>query len=420
MAGCWRRQVVARTEAKSGRAKARRIPWALLAIVAYFAVASVIGTWGSHQDLWVPFSILLLFLGFIPGLFFHEFGHLWCGRLLSIQMYLLSVGVGPLLFRGRIGDTRLEVRALPLSGFVAVYPELVVRKYRVALFLLSGVLGNIALIALLAAIEVSGIVPWPAVQAIGPLVFAQLYFIVVNLLPLRARIDGRHVATDGLQLLQLLRGPSRGLTQYGLAYAGLLGRYGAPVRPATTAASARVMYQISRLDRWDDADARRDRRESLLRELASGALSREEVMLVLDGLITDGLLSDDPAVRPHLDEWSLRATKLGPDIATLVGSRGAVLVELGRYDEGKALLAPIVEAERTEPLDALLSLIFLARAEHACGDDAAARRYAASARQIVETIKDSPIAKAALALLESSAAKSGPAYAHGYAVPGFR
>jgi hypothetical protein len=36
--------------------------------------------------------------------------------------------------------------------------------------------------------------------------------------------------------------------------------------------------------------------------------------------------------------------RLGPDIATLRGSRGAVLVELGRYHEGKALLVSLVGA----------------------------------------------------------------------------
>jgi hypothetical protein len=64
-------------------------------------------------------------------------------------------------------------------------------------------------------------------------------------------------------------------------------------------------------------------------------LSREEEMLVLDTLLTYGLACGDTELRPHLDEWSLRASELGPEIATLIGTRGAVLVELGQFAAGR-------------------------------------------------------------------------------------
>jgi rhamnogalacturonyl hydrolase YesR len=56
-----------------------------------------------------------------------------------------------------------------------------------------------------------------------------------------------------------------------------------------------------------------------------------------------------------------------------VGSRGAVLVELGRHGEGKALLDTLVQADDTAPFDALMmSCLFLARAEQALGNPTAA------------------------------------------------
>jgi len=96
----------------------------------------------------------------------------------------------------------------------------------------------------------------------------------------------------------------------------------------------------------DRPETRRASQEALPRELEAGDLAPEEKMLVLDALATDGLVSRDPAVLPHLDDWSRQALALGPELPTPLGGRGAVLVEVGRYEEGKALLAPLAAASQ--------------------------------------------------------------------------
>ena len=146
---------------------------------------------------------------------------------------------------------------------------------------------------------------------------------------------------------------------------------------------------------------RHDFREALLRELEGGDLVREEKMWVLDALVTDGLISGDPAVRARLDEWSLQALELGPELPTLLGSRGAALVELGRYEAGKILLAPLAAANQARPYDSLMSQAFLARAERALGDEAAARQFVNAARTIAEAIPASPRVMAMLARHET-------------------
>jgi hypothetical protein len=111
----------------------------------------------------------------------------------------------------------------------------------------------------------------------------------------------------------------------------------------------------------------------------------EEEMRILDALLTDGLIFADPTLRPMLDQWSLRAVQLGPEIKTLAGTRGAVLVELGRYQEGKALLEPLARADTTPPFDTLMTEIFLAHAEHALGDAGAATELMTRARAAIAT-----------------------------------
>jgi len=59
-------------------------------------------------------SGLLLFLlgyiglivgGFIVGTMAHEAGHLLCARLASIPLRRMVIGWGPILVRGRVGDS---------------------------------------------------------------------------------------------------------------------------------------------------------------------------------------------------------------------------------------------------------------------------------------------------------------------------
>ena len=157
-----------------------------------------------------------------------------------------------------------------------------------------------------------------------------------------------------------------------------------------TLASSRILYQLSYSDRFTDEEACRDFREAMLRELEGGDLAREEKMLVLDALVTDGLISGDPAVCPRLDEWSEQALALGPELPTLLGSRGAVLVELGRYEEGKALLAPLVASSPAQSFDSFMSHAFLARAERALGDEAVARQFADVARTTAQAVQATP------------------------------
>jgi hypothetical protein len=335
-------------------------------------------------DYWLLGIIASPVLGLVAGLACHEFGHMLCAVLLSLPIRLISIGLGPLLWRGRIGGIQFQLRAIPLAGYVRCYPQPVVRILPSLSVLLGGVLGNIALIGLVAAVVRAGGVSDPALDWLGLIVLVQYCIIVQNLAPYWTTVDGLRVGTDGMQLLQLVVGPWRGPTQAGLLYAAMLDHYGGADRAPLRRASARLIYQMLRPDRWTDADARRDFQDALQRELRRGALSREETILALDALVTCALMYPDQLLRAHLDAWSQEALRLGPDITTLRGSRGAVLVELGRYQEGTELLAPLVAAQPGKSFDTFMSCVFLARAEHAMGNDAAAQALATTARDNAE------------------------------------
>jgi Peptidase family M50 len=369
------------TEDRTG-SLARRVEIVVFLCLAVVLICASVST----GDYWLLGIIASPVLGLAAGLAFHEFGHMLCAMLVSVPIRLLSIGIGPLLWRVRIGETHFKLHAVPLSGYVACYPRPLVRPVSMLFVLLGGVLGNAALVGLVTVVVKTKVVSGLALDDLGLIVLVQFFIIIENLVPYWTTTGGVRIGTDGLQLLQVLAGPWRGPTEAGLLYAAKLDGYSGADRVPPRRACVRLIYQILRSDRWADAETRRDFQDAVQRELGRGTLSREETILALDALVTSGLMYRDPAVRTHLDAWSQQALRLGPDIATLRGSRGAVLVELGRYQEGKALLLPFIGAQPGKSFDAFMHCVFLARAEHALGNTAAARAFAATARVNVEAV----------------------------------
>jgi hypothetical protein len=331
--------------------------------------------------------VLAIFAVLALGLVVHEGGHLAFAALGSISVQLVSIGIGPPLLRARFGKTEFEVRTFPFAGFVAPASYDDLRKPWHIAFVLGGVCGNAALIVAIALLDRSGLAAaWPQVIRDGfePMIYFQIYSIVVNLIPHQVSIDGRLVGTDGWQLIELLRG--RHTADAYRDYVGRLARYSAGGSPRTTETWPVMLRQVTRTETWSNAFARHDVLPILRRELASGTLSPEEEMLALDALITTGLVSGAPDWRLHLDAWSARAVALGPDIATLKGSRGAVLVELGQPQAGKALLESLAATAPSGSIDATMTQIYLARAEGALNNVAAAQPHLADARRAVDAI----------------------------------
>jgi hypothetical protein len=300
--------------------------------------------------------------------------------------------------RFRLGEVLFELRLFPLGGSVATYPQLVARKVMMLFVTLGGVLGNGAL--LLAALAATSILPEDAGTPLRAIAATQFYLIAGNLLPFRVKVDGVEVGSDGLQLLKLLWGPRSGPTEAARRYAEMLVAYARPnaPEPVNSPAASRLFPLINDPRQWEDAEATRAHLDALEGELAND-LSLEEELLALDALITTGLILGDPTLRPRLDRWSLRALQLGPHVPTLRGSRGAVLVELGRCKEGQALLAGFAAAEGS--FDALMNQVYLARAEHALGDRAAAVRCAEAARKTAASHPQAPGVKPLLRRLEA-------------------
>ncbi|MCA9532676.1 MAG: tetratricopeptide repeat protein [Myxococcales bacterium] len=69
----------------------------------------------------LAFPLLLLF--WAPALVVHECGHALAAKLVGWRVTQMVLGVGPELFRFRVGETRVVVRALLAEGYVVPTPR---------------------------------------------------------------------------------------------------------------------------------------------------------------------------------------------------------------------------------------------------------------------------------------------------------
>ena len=327
---------------------------------------------GQTLPMFLFVSLGLFFLGLAVGAVASKLGRLLCARVGSIPIRRMVIGRGPVLVCGRIGDMRVEVRLVPTGAVVtcAESPSMPKRS-AVLLHLLSGALASVVVIGVIIWLHLAGVVPTILRNDVGtPVVIAQLGILVfAQLLVIAGSVAEPFVYAGSRQITPYREGTTR------------------PPISTRSLGFVRLMHSAALDQMRNTAESRRKAWAALQREVGRGDLTAEEEMFALDWLITHGLAADrpifgDPMLRPKLDEWSERALRLGPKVKTLVGSRGAVLVELGRYREGKALLQTIAAAKAAPLFDALLVRIFLARAEHALGNAAAARSLIAQARAL--------------------------------------
>jgi predicted Zn-dependent protease len=88
---------------------------------------------------------------------------------------------------------------------------------------------------------------------------------------------------------------------------------------------------------------------------------------ILDSLACIPLFSGKDEFLRQADDWSLHALEIEPSSLTLKGTRGGVLVELGRIEEGKQLLEDCFKNSASVN-DKSISACYLALAASKQGD----------------------------------------------------
>jgi tetratricopeptide (TPR) repeat protein len=140
-------------------------------------------------------------------------------------------------------------------------------------------------------------------------------------------------------------------------------------------------------------------RETFL-ALLEHQLKPELKYMVLNNIAYANLMVGDSQLLPEADAYSAEAYQNAPWMPAIAGTRGAVLVEMGRLNEGVSLLKRAM-AEHTDAQGKAANACYLAIAESHRGNPEEARRYLETARALDPTCYLLPRATEQLALSRS-------------------
>lgn len=153
----------------------------------------------------------LLFVVFwIPLLFIHEFGHAIMARVLGWQVQRIVIGFGKVLFRTSLLDAPMEIRTIPLEGFVQIAPKtLHMARIKHALIYFAGpgieLLAFFIIMIMLGGMDQLFTITNDYTRIVlQSFAFAALAGAVINLIPLGIITKDGSTPNDGMGILMCL------------------------------------------------------------------------------------------------------------------------------------------------------------------------------------------------------------------------
>jgi len=153
---------------------------------------------------------LLFVIFWIPLLFIHEFGHAIMAKLLGWRVERIVIGFGKVLVQTKLLGAPMEIRTIPLEGFVQIAPKTVtLARIKHALIYFSG--PGIELLVFFIIMLILGgldqmftvIDDYPRI-ALQSFAFAALAGAVINLIPIGIITKDGSTPNDGMGILLCL------------------------------------------------------------------------------------------------------------------------------------------------------------------------------------------------------------------------
>ena len=195
-----------RDKDKEPVSKAEKIFLVLISLVFLFMMSMEVVTNYEPKKL----GALLFVLFWIPLLVIHEFGHAIMAKLLGWKVKRIVLGFGKVLGQSRLLGAPIEIRTIPLEGFVEIAPtkiELARLKHALIYFAGPGIelLVCFIIIQLLGGVDelftISNDYYRIALQSFA---YAALAGAIINLIPIGIITNDGSAPNDGLGILLCL------------------------------------------------------------------------------------------------------------------------------------------------------------------------------------------------------------------------
>ena len=374
--------------------------WAVYSLVMLLTGLGLVGMLGYGWGL-VNLSLLLLLPIFLVTL--HELGHVLAAKLLGIEVPAVIVGRGPLLMTSRIFGTAWSWHKHLTHGLALLLPT---GDYRFRYFLavLGGPAMNLALALAPFLLSSRSLFPedgwFTAIELPEVWVLANVGMAVTCLVPQQTSVG----PSDGRQMLDILRGKwFSGEALPVLVISGVIGHLAKADRlneaevltnrgllayPASLSLLLLRCLLHCQLENYSKARAH-----------ALEVLSRTDAGPLFHAAAWNTAAWSDRFLGPeHLEEaldFSQRALEAEPDSPYNLGTRGAVLLKVGRCEEAVGFLDRSIRQHRNAGSLAI-NYSHLALAELGCGRLSEARQALVAARHFDTGCKELKEAEAAL------------------------
>jgi hypothetical protein len=312
--------------------------------------------------------ILSLFVWPYFSTFCHELGHFVCAKLVGLSPQRMRIGSGFCILRKSFFGAQLELCILPFDGETsAYYPDTGWSKFedlklKLIIYSIGGCLAESVL--LLCSIMMLVYTDSPIFKFFN---FIEVVSIIINLVPRDVSISEKNQPNDGKAILFLLtedyqRYFSVDCQKEITRIAGYRAEPHILFKDNIRNLELFVKFNTELVYRhFDEAIA------LLIQLLNAKNASNAEKVYFLDTLSSIVINYGQKQYLTQADGWSQEAMRLAGYSKTIQGTRGAILIELGKYEEGKQLLFPLTEPDN-DPIDMAISNYYLAKADHCLGN----------------------------------------------------
>ncbi|MFN6513412.1 MAG: site-2 protease family protein [Nostoc sp. CreGUA01] len=331
--------------------------------------------------IWASFSI---YIWAYFSIFCHEMGHFMVGKMMGFHPYLVKIGTGKKMLNIKLSNFIIEFNLMPNGGITYVSNlSLHNIKPKLIFMYLAGPMINCLLFILIISIYSQSAFHYIFANYIYILeAFGIFEFLLIigNILPSELTIYGQKHSNDGKQVLDALTKTNEQFIQKKLG----LDRY-----TINKNDSSIIFFNndLKTLQILYEAQVEFDKRNfnqaiKLLEQIViNEQMIVRDKLYILDILVSIVIEYEQMKYLEKADTWSLQALALAGDIKTIQGSRGAILIELGRYSEGKQMLLPLTEAGN-DLIDIAYSCCYVAKADYFLGNENQVKDWLNKAKKV--------------------------------------